>query len=70
MTTRQNAKAIFDIMEQNLILAENLIRETRATFNKARRMMGLETDIMGIETDIVVGTDGEDADQCQGGSAG
>jgi hypothetical protein len=51
-------------MEQNLILAENLIRETRATFNKARRMMGLETD-------IVVGTDGEDADLCpKGGSAG
>ena len=51
-------------MDENLRLAESIIRETRATFNKARRMMGLETD-------IVVGTDGEDADLCpKGGAAG
>jgi len=52
VTTKHNEIAIFDIMEQNLILAENLISETRATFEKARRMMGLETGILaGAEAD-------------------
>ena len=63
MTTRQNAKAIFDMMEQNLVLAENLISETRATFDRARRMMGFETGILA-------GADA-DSDGCpNGGSAG
>jgi hypothetical protein len=31
---------MFDIMEQNLVLAENLVRETRERFDQARRMIG------------------------------
>jgi hypothetical protein len=42
--TKQNTKAIFDIMERNLVLVENLVRETRETFDQARRMIGMETE--------------------------
>lgn len=41
--TKKQTIAIFDLMEQNLLLVENLLRETRAMSDQARRMIGIET---------------------------